>query len=307
MLNVQRMRILREVATRGTIAAAAEVLWVTPSAVSQQLAALEREAGVKLVERDGRRLRLTEAGRRLVAHTERVLAELESAEADLAASATGISGDLRISAFPTAARSLLVPALVRLRAAHPLLRLAVTDLEPEESVPALKAGHLDIVLTYEWDVLPNVEDPGVEREELLIEPIFLAMPKGRRRGEGTVSVRDLADEEWIVGRDQTSLLELVVRIANTAGFEPRTAFHAMDLDVILSAVAAGLGVALVPALGLLSERRDVDFQPLEGEHRRRTFAAIRAGSGGNPAISAVLAELRASAEGVACVLEGEPS
>lgn len=303
MLNVQRMRILREVATRGGVAAAAEVLWVTPSAVSQQLAALEREAGVKLVERDGRRLRLTQAGQRLVEHTERVLAEIESAEADLASAATGISGDLRISAFPTAARSLLVPALVRLRGRHPLLRLSVTDLEPEESMPSLKAGRLDVVLTYEWDVLPSIADPGVEREELLVEPLFLAMPRSHPLAGRPVRVRDLAGEAWIVGRDQTSLLELVVRIAAAAGFEPRTDFHAMDIDVILSAVAAGLGVALVPALGLFAERKDVDLQPLEDGHVRRTYGAIRHGSGGNPGIAAVLSELRASSEAIACGLE----
>lgn len=307
MLNVQRLRILREVATRGTLAAAAEVLWVTPSAVSQQLSALEREAGVKLVERDGRRLRLTEAGRRLVGHTERVLAELESAAAELAATASAIAGDLRISAFPTAARSLLVPALVRLHDRHPMLHLSVTDLEPEESMPALKAGHLDLVLTYEWDVLPNLEDAGVEREELMVEPIFIALPRSHPLAGRPVRVHDLADEAWIVGRDQSSLLELVVRVANAAGFEPRTDFHAMDLDVILSAVAAGLGVALVPALGLLAEHRDVDFQPIEGGHTRRTYGAIRRGSAGNPAIAAVLAELRASAEALSCKLERRES
>jgi len=122
MLNVQRLRVLREVAARGTIAAAAEALWVTPSAVSQQLSQLERETGVPLLERDGRRVRLTGAGERLVAHTERILADIEEAEAELAALGTGISGYLRTSAFPTAARSLLVPTLARLGQAHDLGR-----------------------------------------------------------------------------------------------------------------------------------------------------------------------------------------
>lgn len=301
MLNVQRMRMLREVANSGSIAAAAEALWVTPPAVSQQIGALERETGVELLVRDGRGVRLTDAGLRLVQHTERVLAELESAEADLAATASGISGDLRISAFPTAARSLLVPALVRLREEHPLLRLSVTDLEPEQSLPSLKAGRLDVVLTYEWDVLPTVEDPGIEREELLVEPVFLAMPGKDPRAGGRVSIRDFADDHWIVGHDQTSLLELVVRAARVEGFEPRTDFHAMDLDVILSAVAAGLGVALVPALGLVRPHGDIHFAALESlGNRRRTHAAIRKGSGGNPTIAAVIEALHAASESVSC-------
>jgi DNA-binding transcriptional LysR family regulator len=308
MLNVQRMRILREVAARGTVAAAAEALWVTPPAVSQQLAALERETGVKLVERDGRRLRLTEAGRRLVAHTERVLAELEAAEAEIAAQSEGISGHVRISAFPTAARSLLVPALAQLRKMHPLLQLSMTDLEPEESAPALKTGHLDVVVTYEWDVLPTVQDPGIEREELLVEPTYLAMPADHRCAGRPVSVKDLVDEEWIVGRDQTSMLELVVTSAALSGFEPKTDFHSMDFQVILAAVGAGLGVSLVPPLALIGHYPDVDFQPIvDMSLNRRTYAAIRKGSGGNPAIAAVLAALREAASSLSCRLPSPES
>ena len=298
------MRMLREVAARGTVAAAAAALWVTPPAVSQQLAALEREAGVPLLEREGRRLRLTEAGRRLVDHTERVLAELEAAQADLAAAAAGISAHLHISAFPTAANAILIPSLVRLREEHPMLRLSVTDLEPEESMPALKAGQLDLVVTYEWDLLPNVEDPGVEREQLLVEPIYLALPATHPCAGRPASIGDFVDEQWIVGRDQTSMLNLVVTSANLAGFEPKTDFHSMDFQVIVTAVAAGLGVALVPPLGMTGPRPDVDFQPLADLRvNRRVYAAIRRGSGGNPAIATVLAALREASTSLSCRLE----
>jgi DNA-binding transcriptional LysR family regulator len=307
MLNVQRMRILREVAGRGTVAAAAEALWVTPPAVSQQLAALSREAGVPLLEREGRRLRLTEAGRRLVAHTERVLAELEAAQADLDAAASGISAHLRISAFPTAARSMIIPALATLRVRHPMLRLSMTDLEPEESMPALKAGRLDLVVTYEWDVLPNIEDPGIEREQLLVEPICLAMPATHACAGRPASVRDFVDEQWVVGRDQTSMLDLVVTSANRAGFEPKTDFHSMDFEIIVAAVGAGLGVALLPPLGLFGRHPDVDFQPLADMNvNRRVYAAIRRGSGDNPALAAVLDALREASESLSCRLDREP-
>ena len=138
MLNVTRLRMLREVAARGTISAAAEALFMTPSAVSQQMGILEREAGTALLERRGRSVQLTDAGVKLVSNTERILAELERAEADLAAASRGVVGRVRVSAFPTGARALLVPALLALRDRHPNLRVSMVDLEPEESLPALK-------------------------------------------------------------------------------------------------------------------------------------------------------------------------
>ena len=239
MLNVTRLRILREVASRGTLAAAAEALFMTPSAVSQQMSVLEREAATPLLERRGRRVCLTDAGTRLVANTERILAEMEHAEADLAAASQGIVGRVRVSAFPTAARALLVPALPSLVSAYPNLHLSMIDLEPEESLPALKAEELDVVVTYEWNVLPSVEDPGIEREELLREPVYLALPaKHRLARNQPVEIADLRDEEWIVGRDSTSMLELVATATRRAGYEPRTDFHSMDFQVILAAVGA---------------------------------------------------------------------
>jgi DNA-binding transcriptional LysR family regulator len=294
MLNVQRMRVLREVAARGSIAGAAAALWVTPPAVSQQLATLEREAGVPLLERDGRRVRLTEAGRRLVARTERVLAELEAAQAELAsASSGGITGRLRVSAFPTAARSLLVPTLARLRAAHPLLGLSMTDFEPEDAMPALKTGHLDVVITYEWDLLPMIEDPGIEREELLAEPVYLAIPATHPLAGSTGKLGDFSEEQWIVGRDQTTMLEFVVASTARAGFTPKTQLHSMDFQVILAAVGAGLGVSLVPPLALIGRYPDVAFQQLEDASlQRRTYAVVRRGSAENPAIAAALGTLR---------------
>ncbi|HSK46708.1 MAG TPA: LysR substrate-binding domain-containing protein [Coriobacteriia bacterium] len=291
--------MLREVSAKGTIAAAAESLFMSPSAVSQQMAVLEREAGVPLLQREGRGVRLTEAGKRLVANTERILAEIEHAEADLAASARGVVGRVRVSAFPTAARAILVPALVDLRAQHPNLQLSMIDLEPEESLPALKARDLDVVLTYEWDLLPSLEDPGIEREELVSERVYLALPANHPlavRG-GPVAVTELSDEEWIVGRDSTSMLDLVKAAGHQSGFEPRTDFHSMDFEVILAAVNAGLGVALGPALALTDVLPNVAVREIADlQLNRSIWAAIRRGSGTNPGISVVLAALRQSSE-----------
>lgn len=286
--------MLREVAAQGSIAGAARALYMTPSAVSQQMAVLEREAGTELLERSGRGVRLTEAGLRLVKHTEVVLAELERAEADLAAASVGLVGSVSVSAFPTGARAVLIPALVVLQERHPNLRLSMIDLEPEESLPALKAGELDVVMTYEWDILPTIEDPGIDREHLITEPVLLAMPANHPLADGRpVNLAHLSTEQWIVGKDSSSMLDLVVAAAGRAGFEPRTNFHSMDFEVILAAVAAGLGVSLVPSITLPESESNVAFVPVAGMSlHRRIWAAVRAGSSGHPGIAAVLEALR---------------
>ena len=308
MLNVNRLRMLREVAGRGTIAAAAEALFMTPSAVSQQMGVLEREAGVPLLERLGRGVRLTAAGSRLVDNTERILAELERAEADLVDASRGITGHIRLSAFPSAARAILVPTLVGLRRDHPNLRISMIDLEPEEAMPALKARELDIALTYEWDLLPTLEDAGIEREQLFSEPVYLALPAGHPLAVSGKPVRiaQLAEEEWIVGRDSTSMLEFVRSATRRVGFDPETDFHSMDIDVILAAVDAGLGVALIPPLALVYDipgvaiRRTADLSL-----NRLVWAAVRRGSGENPAIREVLEHLRAESARAVAELPGE--
>lgn len=306
MLNLNRLRMLREVAARRTIAAAAEALFMTPSAVSQQMAVLEREAGVPLLERSGRGVRLTAAGEKLVQNTELVFAALEQAEADLVDASRGIVGRVRVSAFPSAARKILVPALAELRAEHPNLRLSMIDLEPEEAMPALKARELDVVLTYEWDLLPGLKDSGIEREKLFSEPVYLALPVSHPLAvaeSGAVPIAKLAHEEWIVGRDTTSMLEFVQAATRRAGFEPRTDFHSMDIDVILTAVAQGLGVALVPPLALVHEMPDVALRRLADlDLNRLVWAAIRRGSSENPGIAAVLEALRVHARRAAAGL-----
>src|SRR5579875_809763 len=162
MFDMHRLRLLRELATWGTIPAAAEACSLTPSAVSQQLSALQREAGVPLLVRDGRRVILTEAARVLVAHTEHILAELEAARADVAALSANVGGVVRLAAFPTAASTLVPAAIAACRAAYPGLRVMLEDSEPATGIAALKAGHIDVLLVYEYSLLPEVADAGVE-------------------------------------------------------------------------------------------------------------------------------------------------
>ena len=261
MLSIHRLRILREISERGTIAAAAQALYMTSSAVSQQMATLEREAGTSLLARAGRSVRLTVAGQALVAQTERVLAVLEEAQAELDEISKGVAGQLRTCAFPTAARALLVPALARIAREAPALQLTMVDLEPEDSIPMLTRGELDIVLNYEFNHLPVPQHAGIERHALFTEPIFIALPASHRlAAKHNVRMADLADEQWIVGRDGSSFLEVQIRIANEAGFQPKVDLHSNDYQVILSAVQAGLGVTMVPPLALFASYPGVVYQ-----------------------------------------------
>jgi molybdate transport repressor ModE-like protein len=297
MLNVNRMRVLREVAARGSIAAAAEALYLSPSAVSQQMSTLERESGVELLERVGRGVRLTPAGERLVAYTEQVLEVLEEAQADVDAVAHGVAGRVHTSAFPTAARALLVPALARVKAAYPRLQLRMIDLEPEEGIPLLRIGELDILITYEFEMLPPRNEPSLERVPLMSEPMAIALPIAHPLASGPVGIGDLRDDPWIVGRDGSPFLEVQIRVANEAGYEPRVDLHSNDYQVILAAVEAGLGVALVPPMARFADYPGVAFrQPADMEIRRHIVALIRRGSRSSPAVAAAMDAIRGVAK-----------
>jgi len=300
MLDVRRLRLLREVAARRTIAAAAQALAFTPSAVSQQLAALEREAGVPLLEREGRGVRLTEAARRLVAHTEVILADLERAEADLAATGTAVRGTVRVGAFPTAARALVPPAAGAVRRAHPDVRVVLVEGEPHATLPALRLGDLDAAVVHRYDLLPAREDPGVEVRELLVDPLWVALPPGDpAAGPGPVRLADLRDRRWIGGAPDTSCYAVVIQACALAGYRPAVDFHSNDFAVVLALVEAGLGVALVPGLALAGTATGAAFRPVgELPLSRRVLAAVRAGSASAPAVAAVLDALAAAAAGV---------
>jgi DNA-binding transcriptional LysR family regulator len=285
VLDVRKLRLLRELAHRGTIAAVAEALSYTASAVSQQLSALEREAGVPLLERTGRRVVLTPAAHALVQHTETILAVLEQAATDLAGSRTGLTGALRIGAFPSAVRTILSPALVALSREHPGLELMVTELDPSTVPAALRAGALDVALVQAYDYVPAEPDPALDTEPLFEETVYLAAPTA-----GPLRAR--RDASWIVGTPGTLCHTMTVRACQAAGFTPRVRHHADDFGTVLALVAAGQGVALVPELGVVSPAAEVVLTPLPT--RRRTRLAYRRGTAEHPAVSAARAALRAS-------------
>lgn len=285
MLDVRKMRLLRELAHRGTITAVADALAYTPSAVSQQLTALEREAGVRLLERTGRRVALTPAALTLVEHAETILAVLEQAAADLAASRAQLTGTLRIGAFPTAVRTILSPALVTLSRDHPGLELMVTELDPATVPDTLRAGALDVALVQEYDYVPAEPDPALHTEPLLEETVYLAALTSE-------PLEARHDASWIVGTPGTLCHMMTVRACQAAGFTPRVRHHADDFGTVLALVAAGQGVAFVPELGALAPPANVALTTLPT--RRRTRLAYRRGTGGHPAVVAARSALRAS-------------
>jgi DNA-binding transcriptional LysR family regulator len=294
MLDVRRLRLLRDLAHLGTIAAVAEAHTYTPSAVSQQLAALEREAGVPLLERTGRRVTLTPAGAVLARHAETVLAALERASAALAAAGTGLSGPLRIGAFPTAVRTLLPAALVALGREHPGLELMVSELDPVAVPDALRDRRLDVGLVHDYDVVPGEPDRAVDAVPLLDETVFLAVPAASGAAVGTDPVRSARDAAWIVGSPGTLCHTVALQICRTAGFTPRVRHHADDFATVLALVAAGQGVSLVPQLAAAQPPDGVRLIPLAA--RRRTRIAYRRGAATHPAVAAAVSAIRASTE-----------
>jgi DNA-binding transcriptional LysR family regulator len=291
MLDVRRLALLRDLARLETIAAVAQARSYTASAVSQQLAALQREAGVPLLERAGRRVALTPAGAALVAHAETVLAALEAADAGLAAARAGLSGTVRIGAFPSAVRTLLAPALAALGAEQPGLDLMVTELDPVAVPGALRERRLDVALWHDYDIVPGAPDPALDSVPLLEETVFLAVPAAAARAAED-PVAAARDADWIVASPGTLCHEVAMRACRAAGFAPRVRHHADDFTAVLALVAAGQGVALVPELGAEQAPAQAALLPLAA--RRRTSVACRRGAGDHPAVAACVAALRAS-------------
>ena len=292
MIEVRRLRLLLELTRRGTVTAVAEALAYTPSAVSQQLAALEREAGVPLLERAGRRVALTPAGTVLAGYAESVLATLEEASAALAATQDSLTGPLRIGAFPSAARVILPPALVALGRDHPGLELMVTELDPVDVPDALRAGTLDVALTFVYDYVPTTPDPALDTEPLLEEVVYLATSDlAQASVEERTSIENWRDAPWIAGSPGTLCHTLIIRACEAQGFTPRIQHYADDFGTVLALVAAGQGVSLVPELGVAHHPPDDTLIPLTA--RRRGRIAYRKGTHGNPLIAAFTSAVRA--------------
>jgi DNA-binding transcriptional LysR family regulator len=250
MLNVQRLRVLREVIAQGSFSEAASALNYTQSAVSQAIATLEGEAGVTLIERNRRGVRPTTAGERLNEHSVRILTQLDAAEAELGAIAGIKGGELRMASFPTAGATLMPLAIAAFRSAHPDVALSLVEGEPEELIPRLRDGEFDLGLIFEFEGSGNL-GPGLRSTPLFEDPMKLALPKGHRLAkQDRIALDDLADEAWVQTSEASACARHVVRICRAALFEPRVSFESDDYLTVQGLVAAGVGVALIPQLAL---------------------------------------------------------
>jgi DNA-binding transcriptional LysR family regulator len=301
MLDVRRLRVLLAVREQGGVAAAARALTFTPPAVSQQIAALEREVGTTLLDRSSRPARLTAAGERLADHAGTVLAGLEAAAADVAALADGSpTGVLRIGVIPTVGRAVLPTVVRRLVASAPALRLHVEQLEPEDSLPALARGDLDVAVASEFALTPRRRDHRTERVDLAVESLLVAVPATHPQPGPSVALEALRDESWLAALPGSSCRIMLQRACAAAGFEPVECGHCSEFDMMLALVGAGLGVALVPAISVpVPPPSDVRILTVDGDRVARTlFASVRRGTAGHPGIRATLAALREAASEV---------
>jgi molybdate transport repressor ModE-like protein len=300
MLDPRRLRLLPEIERAGSFSAAAAALDYTPSAISQQVAALEAELGTPLIERGPRGAELTEAGEVLARHAERIVAGLEAAEADIQSLAGLRSGKLRLGWFATAGTTLIPRSIAAFRALHPGVELAPIEANPDECAARLRDRELDLAVVYESDLAPPLGG-DLRITELVADRMHVAVPSDHPlAGRARISLRDLADDFWIQGVRSGSTLEVLPTACRAAGFEPKIAFQTNDFMTVQGLVAAGVGIALIPDLAMPTVRPDIAVKQVgPPELVRRVGAAQPPGRFTAPAATPMLEVLAGVAGDVA--------
>ncbi len=294
MLDVRRLRVLLAISEHGGVSAAARALLFTPPAVSQQVAALERQLGVELLDRSHRNARLTSAGTRLAEHARQVIARLEAAEADIAGAQPTAHGLLRLATMPTAARTLVPGIIARLAEDHPEIDLRIDVMEPEAALPALARHEADVVLAGEYGLMPRRLISSIERIDLFDEPMYIAVPVSSPIRGPAVDLAEFRDARWIAPADRSACAVALERSCALAGYEPHVVGRTGDFAVAASFVAAGFGTTLLPAmvaddLRLKGDLRDIRLlESTDPPISRTIYLAVRQGSQSRPAIAALL-------------------
>jgi len=297
MLNANRLEVFQEVIERHSFSGAADALSYSQSAVSQSVAALEKEVGAQLIERSRGGVRPTAAGAALAGHAAGILAGIETAESELAAIVAGRGGRLRTASFPSAGATLMPRAIAGFQASHPGVEITLVEGEPEEIAPRLRDGGLDFVLLYEFEGVGERLEAGIKRFELLDDPLHVALPAEHHlAGRKRVRLESLREEPWIQPSAPPPCARHVVRSCHAAGFEPQVSFESDDYQTVQGLVAAGVGVALIPRLALSTVRSDIRVRPLEPQSPvRKVFAATPRGAAITPAVATMLDVLRQAA------------
>ena len=306
MIDVRRLRLLAELEARGTIAAVGAALHLSPPGVSTQLSALEREVGLDLTEKDGRRIRLTPAGRRLAAHARVVLDQLEVIASEIAESKQGRRGRFRVGAFSSAARTIVAETWRSLLDSGSEVTMILHECEPDQAIPSLACGELDLAITHSYSNVPRAMPPEVEAVSLASETVWLAVRQddvilaGSRR---SVDLRSMSERPWVVPHAELSCYDMVQRACAAAGFVPRVVAEATDFSVLTSLVAAGVGVALIPDLTIDHLPRAVRLVRLQDPIQRHDFILTRQTAATDPALGVLRDEIIGAAQRVMVAAE----
>lgn len=299
MLNLERLRTLDALARHGSVSGAAEGLHITTSAVSQQMAKLEREVGQRLLAKNGRGVRLTDAGRLLAEHAARILSQVELAQSDLEAQRGQVAGELRVSAFPTAARGLFPVALAALRERHPALRVRSRELEPENGIAGVVRGDLDLAVVLDWYNKPMPLPDGLVKAPILDDPADVAVPAGHRLAvRDEVDLAEFAEDEWITWGEGEFCHEWLMFTLRSKGIEPVIGHRAAESHTQLGLVSAGLGVCIAPLLGRNPLPAGVATVPLRQRVRRHVYVVWRADADRRPSIRAAVEALQEAGQKV---------
>ena len=286
-LTLNQLRMLREVATRGTISAAAEALSYTPSAVSQQLAGIEDSTGVAVLERVGRNVRLTDAGRELVRHADTLLTDLERARTALESVVGEAKGTIEMSIFGSIASTIMPPVLQRLDREYPGLKVQTREIDPDIALESLQLGDLDLLFFLDYPHAPGAQPAGVQRRPVAADWFRVVVPEGDPLGPGAVDLADLSGREFIASPTHVSCGRCVLQACREAGFEPVIRHQIDDYPATLKMVAAGAGVALIPDLGLVDRPPGLQILDLANPVCRVIELAHRTASAGRPGLEAV--------------------
>ncbi len=288
-MDLGRLRTLRELSIRKTMAAVSEALYVSPSAISQQLTLLEQEVGASLIERRGRGVALTAAGQVLVEHAERVFAELETAKADIQRLENLVAGDIRIAAFPSVAAAIMPSAIRNLKRQHPLLNIGFDEMEPEESLSALRTWQTDIAIIDDLNVLAGALDPGIKTVPLAEDVFLVMMGREHPLAEKTdVTLNELRDESWVIDTASSNYTSMITQACQGSGFDPRIVARCKGFEVSVALIREHCGISILPGLRASRDLTDVEVRPLKPEIRRKISLAFRKGQGHSPLIRAVV-------------------
>jgi len=293
-MDLTRLKALRELSVRKTMAAVADALHVSPSAVSQQISLLEQELGAPLIERRGRGVSLTVAGEQLVQRANRIFAELEAARADIAESKKIIAGELRVAAFPSVAAALIPSTVRELMHLNPRLTVQFDEMEPEESLAALRSWQTDIAIIDDLNIPAGSIDANVETVPLIEDVFNVMVPQSHRLADRPiVTLEDLREERWVIDTASSNYTKMLTNACTAAGFNPQITARCKGFEVTVALIREGCGISILPGLRASHDLEDVWVCRLAPEIRRRISVAFRRGEKRSPALQAFLTQVHA--------------